>query len=118
MTTDSSAAARVVGQWFHSHEEDGPGGSVYRPVSFDFPRARMPRESIVLAADGSAGLGRPGPADRAALSPARWSMVGDQVVIDTDDGRILRLTVDEQAPALVVRPTPQEGPEHDHHAGG
>ncbi|MCK0112455.1 hypothetical protein MWU75_09930 [Ornithinimicrobium sp. F0845] len=85
--------ASLRGQWFHSHEEDQPGVAVYRPTSFAFPRARMPRDSITLGPDGSASVGRPGPADRTDQTPATWRVVDDQVVVETEDGRALHLTV-------------------------
>lgn len=94
-----AAAARITGEWFHSHEEDSPGVVVYRPSSFDFPPARMPRERITLSAGGRAAVGSPGPADRADQTPARWSLVADQVVVDVDAGPTLRFTLDQQDPA-------------------
>ncbi|MEI6948658.1 hypothetical protein V9K67_15805 [Paraflavisolibacter sp. H34] len=30
----------LLGLWMHSHEEDSPGVTVYRPEGFDFPVAR------------------------------------------------------------------------------
>ena len=108
--------AMLVGQWFHSHEEDRPGEAVYRPTSFAFPRARMPRDSITLGPDGSAAVGQPGPADRADQTPATWHVAGNQVVVDTEGGRTLRLTVGElDQTVLIMRSVQREGRDDDEH---
>lgn len=115
----STAAARIIGEWFHSHEEDSPGVTVYRPSSFEFPRARMPRDSITLSTGGRAAVGAPGPADRADRTPGQWSLVGDQVVVDVGDGPTLRFTLDEQDRAAPQLRTAQpEGHDHAHQAEG
>lgn len=115
----ASAAARIIGEWFHSHEEDSPGVAVYRPSSFEFPRARMPRESITFSAGGRAAVGAPGPADRADRTPGHWSLVGEQIVVDAGDGPPLRFTLDEQDRAAPQLRTAQpEGHDHAHQAEG
>ncbi len=30
----------ILGRWMHSHEEDAPGVTVYRPASYSFPPSR------------------------------------------------------------------------------
>ncbi|QDO89591.1 hypothetical protein FNH13_15660 [Ornithinimicrobium ciconiae] len=119
MSSDIPAAdAHLVGQWFHSHEEDSPGLEIYRPDSFAFPPARMPRESIVLGAGGDAAVGRPGPVDRPETTTGTWHLVGDEVVVEAGDGRTLHLTVGGTGQAaLVMRAGRAEGHEHDQHAG-
>ncbi|MFD4179871.1 hypothetical protein [Rhodococcus sp. NPDC058514] len=42
----------LCGRWGHSFEEDHDGIRVYRPVGFDFPRARG-RDGIEFRPDGS-----------------------------------------------------------------
>lgn len=119
VTSDEAAAAPIIGEWFHSHEEDSPGVRVYRPSSFEFPRARMPRDSIAFSAGGEADLGQPGPTDRADRTPASWDLVGEQVVVDTDDGHTLRFIIDEQDHAArLIRTAEPEGPDHAHQAEG
>lgn len=110
---DSAAAALIVGEWFHSHEEDSPGVWVYRPSSYGFPRARMPRDSISFSADGEAGIGRPGPTDRVERTPGSWRLVDEQVVVQTGHGRTLQLDLhDADHPSLLLRVTPPEGADH------
>jgi hypothetical protein len=55
-------ASKLVGLWFHLHEEDEGGRKVYRDRSYDFPLTRAPRPSLTLGEDGTATFGRPGPA--------------------------------------------------------
>lgn len=120
LSSDSSpTAARIIGEWFHSHEEDSPGVAVYRPSSYELPRARMPRTSITLRTGGRADVGAPGPTDRAEQTSGRWSLVGGQVVVDIGDGPTLRFTLDEQdQAALLLRTAPPEGHDHAHQAEG
>jgi hypothetical protein len=49
-------AGQLIGTWLHSREEDTPTQSVYRPVNFDFPPARVSRPGYELKADGSCTL--------------------------------------------------------------
>lgn len=109
------AAAHLIGQWFHSHEEDSPGVEIYRPSSFDFPRARMPRDSVTFSTDGRAAVGAPGPADRTDHTPGQWSLVDDQVMVEAGDGARLRFTLEADRAAPRLRTTPSEGQDHDHH---
>ena len=44
--------ADPIGRWGHSFEEDHDDITVYRPTSFDFPRARG-RDGIEFCSDGS-----------------------------------------------------------------
>lgn len=113
------SAEDLAGQWFHSHEEDSADLAVYRPSAFPFPRGRLPRESITLRPDGSADLGRPGPVDRAERTPGRWHLEDAEVVIDTGDGRSLRLTVGgPDHSVLMMLPTGTGGPDDDEPVGG
>jgi hypothetical protein len=67
-------ASRLVGLWFHSHEEDEGGRKVYRDRSYDFPRSRAPRPSLKIEEDGTATFGRPGPADETIPSRGTWEL--------------------------------------------
>jgi hypothetical protein len=58
--------------WVHSHEEDTPTETVFRPAGWKFPPARG-RRSMRLLADGGLVEGQPGPDDRpTTVATARW----------------------------------------------
>lgn len=79
-----AGGAGLVGDWYHSLEEDTGGCVVYRPAIFEFPRARMPRRSLHLGPDGVASIGEPGAGDRRTRRPARWSLVDDLLTIEVE----------------------------------
>jgi hypothetical protein len=72
---------KLVGQWFHSYEEDETGRRVFRNASFDFPRSRAPRPLLTLAEDGTATFGQPGPADETIASRGTWELDGDVLTL-------------------------------------
>ncbi|WP_217914703.1 hypothetical protein [Miltoncostaea marina] len=95
--------ARLVGRWFRSAEEDQGGRLVFRGPEHEFPPSRAARSSIDLEADGTAAVGRAGPADRAEYSPGRWELEGDRLRLAWH-GREERYEVLEAgADRLVVR---------------
>jgi hypothetical protein len=65
--------------WVHSHEEDRPGETVFRPASYAFPPSRG-RKSFQLAPDGQLRGAGPGPDDRTVPSQGTWSMSGPGVL--------------------------------------
>ncbi len=74
---------------------------MYRPDSVDLPLSRRPRETLALAADGSAEVSVPGPADRPTVQPATWTEEDGTVVIRVGSGgrgqqvyRIVHVTAD------------------------
>ena len=93
-------------RWVHVFEEDTAQGAVYRPDSPDLPLSRRPREILAIAADGSAEVSVPGPADRPTVQPATWTLEGDTVVIRAGGGgrggKTYRL-VDVSADRIVVQ---------------
>jgi len=60
-------------RWIHSHEEDTPSEMVFRPASFDFPRARG-RDGFELRPDQSMMEVQPGAADRGEETPGKWEL--------------------------------------------
>ena len=77
MTTYGVDPASFVGSWSHSHEEDGEGVQVFRPVDYDFPPSRG-RETMTLRPDGTAVAGLPGPDDRGMRTDdGTWRLQGD-----------------------------------------
>ena len=76
---------KLVGVWFHSHEEDEGDRIVYRNEAFDFPRSRVPRASLVIESDGTAAIGSAGPADETISEPATWEVDGNVLKVSTTE---------------------------------
>ena len=77
MTGSGVDRAPYVGSWAHSHEEDGGGVQVFRPMDYDFPPSRG-RETFTLRPDGTAEAGLPGPDDRGIRTDdGTWQLQGD-----------------------------------------
>ena len=66
----------LQGRWLHAHEEDGPGGRVFRPDSHPLPPSRG-RTGYVFHPDGTLVRVGPGPADRSASEAGTWSLDAD-----------------------------------------
>lgn len=64
----------IFRKWQHSFEEDSGGVNVYRPVNYNFPRARG-RAGIEFSPDGTFTEYRIGPADRQQQEPGRWELI-------------------------------------------
>jgi hypothetical protein len=73
-------AETLAGHWVHSHEEDTETERVFRPASYDFPRARRGRDSFELRPDGTYVERAPGPADAPVESGSgSWSLEGSRL---------------------------------------
>jgi hypothetical protein len=101
----------LVGQWMHSHEEDGGGDSVYRPSSHAFPPSRG-RQGFELKSDGSCVYQGIAAGDGAAGEDCRWILAGgDRLLLRPvrSQGRVYALEVRSCAPdRLVLRQLPGE----------
>lgn len=89
---------KMLGLWFHSHEEDQKGLIVYRGRSYDFPRSRAPRGSLTIKPDGTVLFGGPGPADKSESAEGTWKVSGDLLILSRSGGREIyevRLLEDE-----------------------
>jgi len=70
--------------WVHSHEEDTPTETVYRPATFSFPPSRG-RQSFELKPDGTLVRYSIGPTDRREASTGRWELKdGNRLVLHPD----------------------------------
>ena len=82
----SDATDRLAGRWMHSFEEDHDGIQVFRPVDYDFPRARG-RAGIEFQPDGTFvdwAIGR-GDANEARLG--QWEPApGGRIRVSAGDG--------------------------------
>ncbi|MBI1816203.1 MAG: hypothetical protein HYR72_14595 [Deltaproteobacteria bacterium] len=65
--------------WVHSHEEDTDTEKVFRPATFQFPRARG-RASFELKPDGTLRENVPGPTDRREERSGTWKLEGDNML--------------------------------------
>jgi hypothetical protein len=92
-----------VTRWVHLFEEDTADGEVYAPEDGPIPLARRPRERLKLEADGSATLFMPGPDDRPAPRPARWSWEENGIVVRADGGGAALRVVQQSPTRLVIR---------------
>jgi|SRR5882724_8873645 len=61
----------LLQKWVHSHEEDTPAESVYRPANYAFPRSRG-RQALTFKADGTFTETGPGPADAPVEKGGSW----------------------------------------------
>jgi hypothetical protein len=69
----------LIRSWVHSHEEDTPDHTVYRPESFPFPPSRG-RRGFDLGPDGTMIQVGPGPTDRTSVHPGRWQVEEDETL--------------------------------------
>ena len=75
----------LQGRWVHAHEEDSEDELVFRPASHPLPPSRG-RRSFDLRPDGSFSERSPGPADAPEESSGHWSLEGDRLTLNPDDG--------------------------------
>jgi hypothetical protein len=77
-SSSESGAAALTGLWVHSHEEDGPGETVYRPQSYPMPPSRG-RSTLNFAPDGSVTRQSVGVDDRpgsGGTAVGQWQRAG------------------------------------------
>lgn len=94
---------RLAGVWFHSHEEDEDDRLVYRGPAYEFPRARAPRDSITIEADGSVAFGQAGPADSSTLTRGSWSDADEGLTLSTPGEEVVFEVQSVDADVLVLR---------------
>lgn len=94
---------RLAGVWFHSNEEDQGDRLVYRRSSYDFPRARAPRDSITIEADGSVAFGTGSPDDSSTLHRGIWSETDEGLTLSTPGGEEVFEVQSVDADVVVLR---------------
>src|SRR5437764_8880258 len=98
--------AHLAGAWVHSHEEDTPTTTVYRPAAHRFPPSRG-RRRFDLRPDGTLAAARPGPADQTVSAAGTWKLAGDRLELTEPGGPTETLCVESVEPdRLVGRNTP------------
>ena len=107
MNEPSINVRQLSAAWVHSHEEDTPTATVYRPAEFPFPPARG-RKGFRLWPDGTLVSERPGPTDRTETAPGAWSLRGNLLQLVPVGGAAQTLCVESvDADRLVIRKPPQ-----------
>jgi hypothetical protein len=79
--SDKPSPEDLAKHWVHSHEEDSPGMSVFRPDTYAFPPSRG-RKELDLSPDGSFAGQLPGPDDRPVMDSGTWSVSGDKLHLE------------------------------------
>ena len=93
--------AELFGHWVHSHEEDGAGLEVYRPLSWPFPLARG-RTAFEIKPDGEFVQYGPGPADVSTGRKGRWQAAApDRIAISLPGQKPYELHIASVAPGLL-----------------
>lgn len=82
MDYDKSA---LQGHWIHAHEEDTDGEMVFRPASHPLPPSRG-RMRLDLRPGGAYVERSPGPVDVPEESRGSWSLEGERLRLDAEDG--------------------------------
>ena len=95
-------------RWVHLYEQDSARGEVYAPEDGPIPLSRRPRERLELKPDGSATVYGPGPDDRPAPRPARWSEDERGVVLRPESGGSALRIVERSPTRLVIQRTAPE----------
>ncbi len=78
--SDQMPAVLFNTQWLHSHEEDRPGETVFRPADYPLPPSRG-RAGFELKQDGTLVRTQPGPTDRRATQTGTWSLNNDRLTL-------------------------------------
>jgi hypothetical protein len=84
----------LIGSWLHSHEEDTPQASVYRPADHPFPPSRG-RTGYEFRADGTLTYYGIAAADGSEEFSGRWTAKDSNTVrITVDNERIKPMVLD------------------------
>lgn len=95
-------------RWVHSHEDDSPTTTVYRPKGYDFPPSRG-RRMFELKAGGDYAQSAPGPTDQPLATSGKWRVGDDDTIVITaaDGGDVRVLEVESLGrDRLVIRKKP------------
>ena len=107
---DAVDRGQLVGTWLQLHEESSAYELVFTRQGVDLPPSRG-RFALAFAADGSLGVGTPGPDDRSRDAAGGWELDGDVLTITAPALAGSYVVVEVGAERLVLRRRDQEG--HD-----
>jgi hypothetical protein len=77
---DETVSEALYQHWKHSHEEDTLTQTVFRSITYNFPRSRG-RFSFELQQDGTAVFHEIGQTDRSQLAVGIWRLEGDRLLL-------------------------------------
>jgi hypothetical protein len=78
----------LYGEWIHSKEEDTNEEIVYRPMDYDFPLTRSPRNTFQFDRDGKLRAGEPSPSDKMHEKDVNWELNDDIITISSGSNSI------------------------------
>ncbi len=81
----AALSEHAFGRWLFSHEEEGDV-RVYRPREGAVAPSRRPRDGFEIGRDGRFRALTPGAADASRARDGRWTMTGDDLRVEFDDG--------------------------------
>lgn len=99
---DAVGSDQLLGTWLQLHKESTDDELVFARRGVDLPPSRG-RSSLSFAADGSIGVGTPGPDDRSRDAAGGWELDGDVLTIDAPVFAGSYLVVAVGAERLVLR---------------
>ena len=105
MSDKTIDVSHLTQAWVHSHEEDTPTTTVYRPAKFRFPPSRG-RTGFHLQAGGTLTARRPGPTDQTETAAGKWKLDGEKLELAPKGEPAQTLCIESVAPdRLVVKKT-------------
>ena len=98
--------ALLAQAWLHSHEEDTPTTTVYRPAHFPFPPSRG-RKGFELKPGGALVARKPGPTDQTQTTAGAWKLSDQKLELTPESGTPQLLHIESVEPdRLVIAKTP------------
>jgi len=101
MSGKSIDLSHVAQAWMHSHEEDTPTTTVYRPAAYPFPPSRG-RKGFHLQPGGVLATRNPGPTDRTTVGDGTWKLTGQQLELSPDGQPAQVLQIESAEPDRLV----------------
>jgi len=89
-------------EWIHSTEEDNAEESVFRPVDYQFPLTRRPRDFFRIHADGSLIKGQGTPSDSLEEDQGHWILDKNEILFRTETNPAQKYRIASVAPDKLV----------------
>ncbi len=107
MSNQKFDVSHLTQHWLHSHEEDTPTSTVYRPAKFSFPPSRG-RKGFDLKPDGTLIAKKPGATDQTETRAGTWKLVDNKLQLSVGgDAPAQTLSIESVEPnrLVVVKPS-------------